>query len=292
MSSLQNTWTGSKPVLEVIRSRHSCRSFNNDPIARSLKKELLSRFEKLPRAPFGGAMRLVISDIEDKRKGPALGTYGVIRGAKTYLIGAIGGASCNVLPDFGYCFEWAILQATELGLGSCWLGGTFKRDAFSEAAQMNPGELVAAVSPLGTPSEKLSLLDRGLRFVAGSRARKPWEELFFTSEGEKLRPLDESRAGNYAVPLEMLRLAPSASNRQPWRIVRREAGYDFYLKRTPGYRALTPVDLQLLDIGIGMAHFELAASETGLKGEWSSLTRGSGLEDAEYVVSWMSKTDV
>ena len=36
-------------------------------------------------------------------------------------------------PDFGYVFEWLILRATDLGLATCWLGGTFKRGAFGQA---------------------------------------------------------------------------------------------------------------------------------------------------------------
>ena len=32
-------------------------------------------------------------------------------------------------------------------------------------------------------------------------------------------PLTEEEAGDYQFPLEMLRLAPSAVNKQPWRVV-------------------------------------------------------------------------
>ena len=55
------------------------------------------------------------------------------------------------------------------------------------------------------------------RSVGGSR-RKPWEELFL--DGGFDVGLTREAAGAYEVPLEMARLAPSASNRQPVRIVR------------------------------------------------------------------------
>ena len=70
-------------------------------------------------------------------------------------------------------------------------------------------------------------------------------------------------------------MAPSASNKQPWRIVRRGADWHFYLQRTKGYgkgsalfAVLRLADLQRVDLGIALCHFELAARELGLVGEW------------------------
>jgi len=60
-------------------------------------------------------------------------------------------------------------------------------------------------------------------------------------------------AGRYLDPLEMLRLGPSASNRQPWRVVK-EPGreiFHLYLRRSKGYdKLIKAVDLQRLDMGI------------------------------------------
>ncbi len=93
----------------------------------------------------------------------------------------------------------------------------------------------------------------------------------------------------------MLRLAPSASNRQPWRVIQDGACYHFYLQRTPGYgrgtltfTLLGLADLQRVDIGIAMCHFELAARELGLEGQWvvdePDLPKPG--ETIEYVVTW------
>jgi nitroreductase len=92
----------------------------------------------------------------------------------------------------------------------------------------------------------------------------------------------------------MVRLGPSASNKQPWRIAKHGSLWRFFLQRTPGYRRdpikiiLDLCDLQRLDMGIAMCHFELTAKELGLDGNWvieddldpahSDLT--------EYIVSW------
>jgi nitroreductase len=93
-------------------------------------------------------------------------------------------------------------------------------------------------------------------------------------------------------------MAPSASNKQPWRIVRRGRDWHFYLQRTKGYGKgsaifvmLRLADLQRVDLGIAMCHFELAARELGLEGAWAldepavgPLGRG-----VEYTATWRSQ---
>ena len=101
-------------------------------------------------------------------------------------------------------------------------------------------------------------------------------------------------AGPFATALEMVRLAPSASNKQPWRIVREGRRWHFFLQRTPGYsgglagRLLKVEDIQRVDIGIAMCHFELAARELGLHGAWA--VRPPHIETTDplvhYVVTW------
>jgi hypothetical protein len=103
-------------------------------------------------------------------------------------------------------------------------------------------------------------------------------------------PLHEDTSGPFALPLEMVRLAPSASNRQPWRVVMNEKGFHLYLARTFGYGALfRDIDLQRIDMGIAMFHFERTALELGLKGSWHVQDPGiSPLPSStEYVVSWV-----
>ncbi len=58
----------------------------------------------------------------------------------------------------------------------------------------------------------------------------------------------------------MVRLAPSASNKQPWRIVIGANGdAHFFIRRTPNYsEGKLGYDIQRLDIGISIAHYEIA----------------------------------
>ncbi|MBE0687725.1 MAG: nitroreductase, partial [Anaerolineaceae bacterium] len=90
------------------------------------------------------------------------------------------------------------------------------------------------------------------------------------------------------------RLGPSASNKQPWRIVQANGAFHFFIQRTKGYRnVMTRLvqidDMQRLDIGIAMCHFELTAQELGLQGKWGIVDHGLTLADdqIEYRVSWV-----
>ena len=131
-----------------------------------------------------------------------------------------------------------------------------------------------------------TLRDRVIRWGAKSRTRRPREVLFFN--GRFSLPLSATRAGKFARVLEMVRLAPSASNRQPWRIVRDGSTYHLFLQRTPNYSGFTKsADLQRVDMGIAMCHFDLAAREAGFSGEWIDAEPSLDLPElVEYIISW------
>jgi hypothetical protein len=167
------------------------------------------------------------------------------------------------------------------------LGGTFKRANFAKRVNVSEDEIVAAISPIGYARDRRTVRETAIRRLANSDRRKPWEELFF--DGDFNTPLSEDSAGGYAVPLECVRLGPSASNNQPWRVVyqKQQGAFHFYLKRTWGYDKFNGrIDLQRVDIGIAMCHFELGAGETGLSGTWEVGKPDLAMGNAEYIVSW------
>ncbi|MBC7187049.1 MAG: nitroreductase family protein [Calditrichaeota bacterium] len=275
-----------RPVTELIRTRRSCRTFARRGIEHETREALLRYLEQPIPGPFGSSVRLGLLELgEGQRIGARLGTYGVIRGARGFLLGAVRRSAMD-LEDFGFVFEAAVLKATELGLGTCWLGGTFKRSSFAAALRLAEDELLPAVSPVGHPDERRSMLDVAFRAVAKSATRKPWQELFFA--GTLAQPLTPEEAGPFATPLEMVRLAPWASNRQPWRVVwdGEQGAFHFFLQRTRGYRVPGAVDLQRVDMGIALCHFALAAQEMGLRGRWQRLSTAPLPGTLHYIASW------
>ena len=115
--------------------------------------------------------------------------------------------------------------------------------------------------------------------------RLPFESLFF--DGDASTPLSREKAGNLAVPLEMVRLAPSAVNKQPWRVIVKDGTAHFYCKRSKGMGG-GDLDMQMIDMGIALCHFALAARECGLDAEF--MQNDPGLtEDMAYVASYRVK---
>ena len=273
-----------KPVEEIIRLRKSVRTFDPRPIEEK-DAEILRHHMKNLDNPFGATVRVDILEDQPGTDSRKLGTYGVIRGCSTYMGAAVtDGPLC--LEALGYAFEKLILHCTAMGLGTCWLGGTFKRSAFADAMNLQSGELFPAVSPIGYSKVKQTLMDSLVRAVTNGDKRKAWENLFFRDSFDN--PLEETEAGEYRIPLEMVRLAPSASNKQPWRIVMSEGAFHFFESRTPGYASMIPYDLQRIDLGIAACHFELAALEEGLSGCFTvsdPLIKMAG-PDVGYVFTW------
>ena len=282
-----------KPVIEVIRERSSCRSYDGRTLDEAARVELEGCLSRLDEGPFGASVRIQLVD----RSGPswrmrAFGTYGFVSGARQFLAGAVVKADKD-LENFGYVFEEAVLHATDIGLGTCWLGGTFNRSIFARAIDLRDGEVLPAVSPVGYRRANKDAVDSAMYRTVGSANRKPWRELFFHKNFAT--PMGEAEAGRYAVPLKMVRLAPSSVNGQPWRVVKTEGTdvFNFYLQR-PGVsnkiaEVFVPVDLLRIDIGIAMCHFELTAREMNIEGRWEILNpdRGGLPIGMEYIVSWV-----
>jgi len=250
--------------------------------------------EMLPDAPFGTYPRfnLIASTEVDTKFLRGLGTYGFIKNPSAFIIGATSPAPLD-LEDFGYVMEAIVLQATRLELGTCWLGGTFTKSRFAKKMNLSPAESIPAVISEG--EYKNQARQGWASRKAGSHTRIAWEKLFFNYTFES--PLLKSDAADYANVLDMVRIGPSASNKQPWRIVKDNKLWHFYLQRTQGYyedpikRILGLCDLQRLDLGIAMCHFELTARELGLNGRWVVIDDvvTHPIAQTEYVVSWESQ---
>ena len=286
------------PVTDIITQRYSCRTYDKTPIAAEQAGRLTAFAAAIERGPLGTPVRVevVVALEHDPKTLRGLGTYGFIKDPAGFLIGAVGRGAKN-LEDFGYGMEAAVLYATSLGLGTCWLGGSFTRSSFADKIRATGDERVPAVTAIGYPLVGINPRDH-LRRLAKAESRLPWEALFFQAAFGL--PLPEASAGAYAVPLAMLRLAPSASNRQPWRVVRDGARHHFFLQRNRGYgpgtlasRLLGIADLQRVDMGIAMCHFDLTARELGLAGEWvvDNPDGSTAAEAPEYVVTWVGHGD-
>ncbi len=274
-----------KDIEKIIRTRKSIRTYNNTAIEPAVKQQVLDFMRDNSMGLFGNRVEFFwIDGNADEFKDTKLGTYGVISGTKSFITGKITDSDKN-FEDFGYCMEKLILYCAQLNIGTCWLGGTYNKTAFGTSLKLKEGEIIPAVSPVGYFGSKKRTIDKLFRRMAGSDNRKPFDELFFSTDFTQ--QLSEIEKAIYGFFLEMVRLAPSASNKQPWRVVLMDNVFHFYLKRTPNYNSkLMQSDLQRVDMGIGMAHFELALAEKQLNHAWLVENPGLEVEElTEYIAS-------
>lgn len=275
-------------AMEIIKKRKSIRTYDDTiPVGEEECSRLEECMKKNGVGPLGNTVRFRLLDLGEVRRDELrhLGTYGVIRGADLYLLGAVPDAAGS-MEDLGFCMERVILEATALGLGSCWLAGTFRRSSFARQMELGDGELLPAISPIGYAAVKKRLIERIMKRGVASHRRKPWSELFFAADGK--RPLSEGEAGSYRDALEAVRLGPSASNRQPWRIIKDGTGcFQLYLDENRLInRSLRKIRIQKLDMGIAMCHFFLVAWESGMPGKWVRKPGAGSIPGLSYIADW------
>jgi hypothetical protein len=267
--------TFNKPITEIIKLRNSVRSYENTELSKEVKEKLQTYLDEINNSEgvFGGKIRIKLVEKDNGDKEIKLGTYGVIKGAKYYLVVACEKSKYD-LEDLGFLFEKVILYCTSLGLGTVWMGGTFNKGNFSKAMQLKENEIQPIISPVGIESGKKSILSK----LMGSNAlkRKEFNQIFFNEKFDT--PLTYEEAKEYSEVLEMVRIAPSAMNKQPWRILKEGNNYHIYSD--------SKIEMGRIDIGICICHFSLVAKEKGLKGEIKVLS-DKGHDKYKYVASWI-----
>ena len=239
---------------ELIRSRRSVRSFDGAAPDKELLDDIL-RYAAAVETPYSLPIEWRVLDAKAQKL-----SCPVITGTDTYIAGKLR-REMHAEEAFGFAFERVVLYAVSKGLGTTWIAGTMDRPAFERAMELGEGEVMPCVSPLGRPAAKMSLRESMMRKGVKADSRLSFEKLFFDGAFDK--PLSAENAGDLKLPLEMVRLAPSAVNGQPWRVVRCGDCVHFYEKRGRGMASDT-WDIQKIDMGIALCHFELGAIESGL----------------------------
>ena len=258
-------------MMETVKSRRSVRTFDGKPLTAE-DREKLSEYVKTIQNPYGIPVDFVLMDARE---------YGlsspVLAGEPMYAAAKVERVA-HAEEAFGFSFEKFVLFAWSLGIGSTWIGGTMKRELFEKAAGLKENQMMPCVSPLGYPAKKMSVRETIMRKGVKADERKPASELFF--DQAFFIPLSEENR-EISDALEMLRLAPSAVNKQPWRIVRKGRDYHFFLKHDKGFAGAAVGDLQKVDMGIALCHFM-----SGMKGELKISDPGIPVETGiEYIAT-------
>ncbi len=277
----------SKSIIDIIRERTSRRTYSGQPLEKDIKEKvkivLKNSVSKGPFSKIAGNIRFELVGISDfelneqKRL-----NLRVIEGAQDFIIGAIEDSQYN-REYYGYTLETIILAVTDMGLGTCWLGGFFNRRIFSAKIMIAPNEIVPAITPIGYYAKRTPM-ELKIRSLIKADERIPWNNLFFNNNFST--PLTEEQAGKYSTLLKMVQLGPSASNRQPWRLIKEldKDIFHFYIICEKNNKIN---DFSRIDIGIAVSHFNFSAKELGIKGKWEF--KEPNIPDSKrfsYIITW------
>lgn len=260
---------------EMILKRRSVRTFSGSPRQEDVDK--IMAFAATAENPYGLPIEWKVLSAKGDRLSSA-----VIVGTDTFIAGKMKKAP-HAEEAFGYAFERVLLCAEALGLGCTWIAGTMGRSAFERAMALGEGEVMPCVSPLGVPSEKMSLRETMMRKGIHADSRFDFDALFFSGSFDT--PLSPEKAGDLREPLELVRRAPSAVNKQPWRAVVVDGAVHFYEKRSKGYVNDAGWDLQKVDMGIALCHFAMGLEAQGKQSSLTVADPGIAMPPETYYIA-------
>lgn len=213
-------------VFDVMKARHSVRRYNDRTIEGDTLWELLATIDQV-NIDSGLNIQLILNEPAVFSSG--LAQYGKLAGVKHY-ISLVGKKSPKLEEQVGYYGEKVVFKATELGLGTCWVGLTYGRR--KSTAFIGPEEKEVCVIAIGYADQQ-TFPHKSKTIEELSDVRGPMPDWF--------------RRG-----MEAVQLAPSAMNRQKVKFALRE-------------KVVTPTvsrgSFADVDLGIAKLHFELGAGE-------------------------------
>ena len=230
-------------MMELIKTRRSVRTFDGRTVStEDIKK--LSAFMATIENPYKIPVEFILLNAKEH------GLFSpVIAGENLYVAAKVARVPHSE-EAFGFSFEKMVLCAWSLGIGTTWIGGTLKRDLFEKAAEVKDNEGMYCVSPLGYPAEEMSKNEVKMRKRILANERLSATELFFNKDFNTPLNITDEKIKD---ALEAVRLAPSAANMQPWRIIKDGNSFHFYEVKT--LSGDWSWDVQKIDIGIALCHF-------------------------------------
>lgn len=260
-------------MMDIIKARRSVRKFDGRPLSLEDKEKLFSCIKKAISNPYEIPVEFLLLDAREHGLSSP-----VIEGESFYVI-AKSKKIIHSEEAFGFSFEKFVLYAWSIGVGTTWLAGTLDREIFNKAAMTKDDEFMFCVSPLGYAANIMSETEIKFRKALHADERRPAQELFFDKNFSAALELEnlEEKIHN---ALEAVKFAPSATNQQPWRIVKDGNKFHFYEKHSKNLAA-RDWDVQKVDMGIALCHF-MEFANGNLVLENPGITKP---EDVEYIAS-------
>ena len=171
-------------------------------------------------------------------------SYGLLTGVQSFLALAGNPASPHWRERLGYFGELLVLEAQRLGISSCWVGGSYRKE--DAVCDLREGESLTCVIALGYCPEKPSPRER---FLCGVIHRK-------SKSAQDMSRAEADAPQWFHSGVQAVCCAPSANNSQPV----------LFRYRAGTATADVPSGGHDIDLGIAKLHFLLGAE--GTQGHW------------------------
>jgi len=215
---------------EAIKSRKSIRKYTEQELPAEVVEALQTKIDEVNRI---GGLHVQLVRNEPKAFS-GFQSYGQFVNARNYLVMA---AEKGADERVGYYGEQLVLLAQQLGLGSCWVGLTYKKEP--DFFQLLKGEKIYVLISLGYPAE--------------------------TGKVHKYKTVaDVSNAGEitpewFRQGVEAALLAPTAVNQQKFRFTYQAPNL------VSAEKLFSLVGYTGIDLGIAKCHFEIGAGNDNFR---------------------------
>jgi nitroreductase len=269
-------------MIETIKRRISTRTFNQFPLRPANKKNLESYIVENSKGLENEIVNFRIIEKHDTDNQMKL-NYGMIKGHNTYILGTSKSTVASRV-NYGYLMEKVVLKATEMNLSTCWVG-YFDSTYFNEV-HIEDGFEIPSIVIIGYSEDRQPYLDKFVRLSVSASKRQSWEQMFFNYNLKT--PLTPEYVKKYSDSLEMVRLAPSSGNTQPWRVFFDETTNEFHFFKKIVSKRYEIRGLHDIDMGIAMSHFELMSLQNGLSGSWLKHAKENvnSIDGLQYIMTW------
>lgn len=234
--------------IESEKYRVSRRAYTQQPLEKQ-SKQLINNLIKEINTESGLNFQL-LEDCSQLFKGFSA-SYGMIKGLSS-CIALVGNKNIeNFKNKVGYYGEMVVLEATDMNLGTCWLGGTYDKKECEKYINIGKDEELICVIAIGYIGVSKSFREKLIGKL--NKGRKSFDEILLEKDLEIPNWVKEG--------INSVIKAPSALNKQP-------VGYSFKDNKVKSYVSKGNHGFEEIDLGISMLHFQLGAKSQGYNGKW------------------------
>ncbi len=154
-------------VFDAVKSRHSVRSYLQDPLPKEKLDRILEAARLSPSAMNRQPWHFIVVTDKEKRKALSKGNFAhFLEDAPVVIVGcADKDASLKWhVVDTTIALQTMVLVATGEGLGTCWIG-SFNQGDVKALLRIPPNFDVVALLAVGYPCEKPSLTGTVSSFI-------------------------------------------------------------------------------------------------------------------------------